>query len=433
MKKNLFLASIAIIGMAGAMVMSSCSSKGDDLYSPDNAHKDVVKEYKANFVKYYGEVNPKETWDFSHRGSALAGVATTRGQGKGKGQGSNNVQDMSATESYGYEWNYSNKESTIAKLFNENWGNIVSAFGNVSPTTWAPASDLKIIFSVVGVSRDAASNSKYFEWGIANTPEGDLFIRQSSPANGKNAKIGNSAEQHTSSLDFSQIPAGSRWYTAFSDKKQFELTSSNSSTIADFKVVTLNIGGTDYTFWGFKCDGTNPDYTNLVLWVREVESVPVPVVSKRYMVEDLGGADDFDFNDVVFDVVRYSNGTEKCFVRALGGTLDITIKIGGAQWSKSEDYNVKEMLNTNPIDKNKCLKEFAVTGWNGYNSNVRVVVKAKDSNSEDESSYYTEEFPNAGDIPLMVATQYGKTWQKERDRVTELSWFTTSDVDLSED
>ena len=417
--------------MAGTLVLSSCSSKGEEYsYSPEKAHEFIEKDYKSAFIQKYGEISPFETWDLSQRGSTLAGFAGTRGN---KGQSSNLVQDMASTESYGYYLNYSNNESKIAKLFNNNWGDIVAEFGKVQPTTWAPSG--KIIFSVVGVSRDDASSAKYFTWGVANTPEGDLYLRQSSPDNGKNAKIGNSAEKHTSSLDFSQIPDGARWFTASSDKKKVDLSSAYNQTITDFKIVTMTIDGVSYTFWGFKCDKTNPDYTNLVLWVKEIPTVPVPVISKRYMVEDLGGSYDFDFNDVVFDVIKYSDGSQKCYVRALGGTLDVTIKVANNSWTKRQDYTITEMLNTNPIDPNLCLKEFDATGWDGDNSKVSVIVEGNDKAAGGETTYYwAVPFPAQGEAPLIVATMYGsKTWMLERQSVPNVQWFQFSDTDLSED
>lgn len=430
MKKRLFLVSCAVTMMAGTVVLSSCSKGEEYSYSPEKAHEFIEKDYKSAFVQKYGEISPFETWDLSQRGSTLAGFAGTRGN---KGQSSNLVQDMASTESYGYYLNYSNNESKIAKLFNNNWGDIVAEFGKVQPTAWAPSG--KIIFSVVGVSRDDASSAKYFTWGVANTPEGDLYLRQSSPANGKNAKIGNSAEKHTSSLDFSQIPDGARWFTASSDKKKVDLSSAYNQTITDFKIVTMTIDGVSYTFWGFKCDKTNPDYTNLVLWVKEIPTVPVPVISKRYMVEDLGGSYDFDFNDVVFDVIKYSDGSQKCYVRALGGTLDVTIKVGNNSWTKSQDYTITEMLNTNPIDPNLCLKEFDATGWDGDNSKVSVIVEGNDKAAGGETTYYwAVPFPAQGEAPLIVATMYGsKTWMRERQSVPNVQWFMFSDTDLSDD
>ena len=76
--------------IAGAAV-----NKADELYSPDNAHQNLVKKYQEDFVNHFGEISPNETWDFSLRGSSLA-AARTRSSNKAS------VQNMSATESYGY-------------------------------------------------------------------------------------------------------------------------------------------------------------------------------------------------------------------------------------------------------------------------------------------------------------------------------------------
>lgn len=436
MKKRLFWVSCAVTMMTGTLVLSSCGSKGEEYsYSPERAHEFIEKDYKSAFIQKYGEISPFETWDLSQRGSTLAGFAGTRGNGNGNGHGqsTNLVQNMSSTDSYGYLLNYSNNESQIAKLFNAHWGEIVAKFDEVQPTTWSPAG--QIIFSVVGVSRDDQSNSKYFTWGIAGTSEGDLFLRMSSPANGKNAKIGNSAENHTSSLDFSRIPSDARWFTASSDKKKVDLSSDYNQTISDYKVVTMNIDGVSYTFWGFKCDETNPDYTNLVLWVRDGSGTKVPVLAKRYMVEDLGGSYDFDFNDVVFDVIKFSDGSQKCYVRALGGTLDVTIKVGNSSWNKSQNYTITEMLNTSSIDPNIVLKEFDVTGWDGENNTVSVIVEGNEEAQGGTTTYYwAVPFPAQGEAPLIVAVMYGsKTWMLERQSIPSKEWFQFSDIDLSED
>ena len=62
------------------------------------------------------------------------------------------------------------------------------------------------------------------------------------------------------------------------------------------------------------------------------------------MVEDLGGSgeSDIDFNDVVFDVEQFSDGSQKCIVRALGGTLPIKI------WNAEKVSVTEEWFNTYP-------------------------------------------------------------------------------------
>ena len=196
-----------------------------------------------------------------------------------------------------------------------------------------------------------------------------------------------------------------------------------------------------YTFWCFMCDETQyADYKDLVLWVDKAPVIRTPVASKRYMVEDLGGSDDFDFNDVVFDVVRYNDGTTWCYVRALGGILDVTINVAGSSWTKSQYYNpYTQMLNTTSINPNACYGEFEVTGaWDDENnSNVSVTVKAEEEKEKELTPggntefYYTVPFPAVGTVPLIIATPISKTWRYERDRITDINWFTISDIDLS--
>ena len=83
--KRIIIASYAFVAMAGAAIMSSCSSNGGEYsYNPEKMHDNVVKDYQSAFVKKYGEISPYETWDFSQRGSTLAGFAGTRGNGNGK-------------------------------------------------------------------------------------------------------------------------------------------------------------------------------------------------------------------------------------------------------------------------------------------------------------------------------------------------------------
>ena len=120
---------------------------------------------------------------------------------------------MSATKSYGYLLDAGAHESTIANLFNHNWDKIVQAFNNQNETeNWSTyTAGKKIVFSVAGVSRTPGSGTKYFYWGVKDTPQGDLFVRIGSANNGNNANIGNACETHTSSLDFSKIPSGSVW------------------------------------------------------------------------------------------------------------------------------------------------------------------------------------------------------------------------------
>ena len=423
MKRSVFLSSMSIIVMAVAMAVSSCS-KNTDLYDSmavaENAHLKMVDAYKAAFTAKFGDVSGK-TWDYSARGGAKA-------QTRGNGNGGDYLADWRGTESYGYVWNYVEKagvadpmnESEVNNLVHNYWDNtILPAINNTVAKAWNPEG--KIVFRTLITTRDGNTQNKYFAVGaeIAGT---DLFLRMASPANGNNSNGGTTSDQHTSSIDFSQIPASAKWYacaTEGNNKNQIEIDAADWK-LENFKEVTVNCGGKECTFWCFQCytGASTYTYTDIVLWVQEVPSVPALKVLKRYMVEDLGRADDFDFNDVVFDVAEFIDGSQKCYVRALGGTLGITIKVGDSSWSKSAVYENSNMVNTSgSVDYSACLAEFDVTGWNTSTNNVSVEVADKDG------YHYGLEFPQKSEIPFIVATADGKQWMDERQGVPNVGWF----------
>ena len=194
------------------------------------------------------------------------------------------------------------------------------------------------------------------------------------------------------------------------------------------------------------------DYEDLVFMVYGKPVPPAIVLKeriiengKRYMMEDLGTTDDFDFNDVVVDVVnrtketlRYqvdSEGNETFLgvdktetlptvarIRAMGGTMDFTLKIGNTEWKKSSKFDVSTMYNTKDIDPTAVLHEFKVSGWKSYTNNVSGKVAGK-NNNPGQSSRRTISFPQPGQTPLMVAFDVTHEWKGERERMPE-SWLT---------
>jgi hypothetical protein len=420
MKKSVFLTSMSIMVMAGAMAVSSCSKSGDVYDSnlvAENDHATVVEKYEAAFKAKFGDVSG-ETWDYSARGGAKAQT---------RGNGGDYLQDWKPTNSYGYIWNYPEKakvddpmpENDVNYLVKNYWENTIKpAILEASVKTWAPEGS--VVFRSFVTTRDASTEDKYFAWG-AEIEGNDLYLRLASPANANDKKGGNTIGQHTSSLDFSKVPSTAIWYTCATtgqNKNKIEINAADWK-LENFKEVTVKCGEKECTFWCFQCHPSdNPTYTDLVMWVQKVPSVPSLTMQKRYMVEDLGESDDFDFNDIVFDVVQFSDNTERCFVRALGGTLGIKINVGNNSWSKASTYVETEMLNTKgEVDYDKCLAEFDVTGWNADNSKVSVEVTGKDGYK------WVLKFPETGEVPFIVATADGKEWMNERVAVPNKEWF----------
>ena len=146
----------------------------------------------------------------------------------------------------------------------------------------------------------------------------------------------------------------------------------------------------------------------------------------RYMVEDLGSTDDFDFNDIVIDVTEnkaktpvYTNGvltswnegetTQKAVIRHLGGTLPFLLTIGDKQLP---EMGGQSTFQTSPNT------EFDVTGWNINSHNISVQVQQKDN----QGVYNNVVFPKAGEAPMIIAVDPSQGWMNERQSVPE-SWF----------
>lgn len=175
----------------------------------------------------------------------------------------------------------------------------------------------------------------------------------------------------------------------------------------------------------------NPDTPPTEKIIDEKYSVKTNI-TKRYMIEDLGATDDFDFNDIVVDVTENTTEThrrtykatadgekgdfvadivigttksQKATIVHLGGTLPFKLKIGETDFGELEgqlDVDVK-------IEKN-------IKGWDPEKNNVSIEVQQKNG------AYYTIKFPKAGEAPMIIAVKPEQKWMHERKCVPS-SWF----------
>ena len=158
--------------------------------------------------------------------------------------------------------------------------------------------------------------------------------------------------------------------------------------------------------------------------IEEVKTV-------RYMIEDLGATDDFDFNDIVVDVTEirtisptYTNGVvtkwnekgkrQEAIVRHLGGTLPFVLKIGNKEYAAGG----QDTFQTSPD-----LKLDDVTGWTGLNGAHNVSIEVEQKNSE---GVFKVQFPKAGEAPMIIAVDPSQGWMTERQSVPA-DWFYTND------
>ena len=192
-----------------------------------------------------------------------------------------------------------------------------------------------------------------------------------------------------------------------------EDASNPNTTDNDFNDVVFMIYGEPYVPQSFE--------------VKDLEKI----VKKRYMVEDLDSNDDIDFNDIVVDVVStytYTQTTSnsgivtygpetlksrKAEIKALGGTLDFELNLGGKKWKKSDEFDATVMYNTDPIDYNLVLAELELPlTFDPATNNISVTVYQKDS---DKVSAEVN-FPASGTTPMIIAFNSYVQWSKERVR-----------------
>lgn len=238
--------------------------------------------------------------------------------------------------------------------------------------------------------------------------------------------------------------------------KEVQLDLSSNGIELQKDAIIKYIGIEDILVKGDSGETSDKDFNDVVLAIVGNPDVPAEVIvsenyyevetntTKRYMIEDLGSTNDFDFNDVVVDVIEnikigrkltMENGivvkdeetgdvaaSQKAFVRALGGTLDLTLKIGNTEWKKSDELDASKMYNTKQgdIDYNAVLVEFPVYGWSPTNNNVSIVVNQNKSNE-----VFTITFPKMGAAPMIIAVEPEVKWMDERVSVPK-SWFYTT-------
>ena len=175
------------------------------------------------------------------------------------------------------------------------------------------------------------------------------------------------------------------------------------------------------------------DLNDVVFLVYGNPNVPQPIEiinnevkeikTKRYMIEDLGSTDDFDFNDIVVDVTRervkkittangvvtkeeYISDKQKAVIRHLGGTLPFSLTIG--------ETLLEEMKGQMNVEPNT---EYTITGWNPETNNI--FAKVKGGSNE---NVHIIQFPGKGEVPMIIAVDPVVEWMEERVSITK-DWF----------
>ena len=417
------------IAAMAALTVGFVSCSDHDVYDADAYYQKQATAYKTNFEKQYGKVSSTQSWDFSARNDGAAYDVLEGEQPNVRTRAISSVADVNSS----YEISPGVQISILKPVETLNELAYIRTYGNAQPTKEWTVEDMYGVHDMwvwyahgyegmEELDNGFASYSlgiHYIEIGTGSYNAGTEYythlpIAGAAYTNGWYPGYSNTATGVTDGkvgqrIDASGLADASRfedvyWWAMVDDgtpdngiKEKFELKY--------YKEYTTPRGA---VYWLFDCNHDG-DYTDLICLVEPTATC------KRYMVEDLGATDDFDFNDIVIDV---SAKGEKQWaeVRAMGGTLDFTVTIGNTTWTKSENgFNPAMMYNTKKtVDWNAVLATFDVTGWVPESNNITVQVKGSTNNgTAQDRTVSTIAFPKRGEVPMMIAVAPTQTFYCE--------------------
>lgn len=323
MKKNFFFAALAVSAMTG-ITMTSCSEE-KNYYDP-NAHLNELKQkYVESFEQRYGAPAASQAWGFGAVEPIDTAKLTTKGGTRAANPNSNQWHEFvevpapltEAEKKHVYEYfRAHSKDAEGIQTFSMTDYFVLQA--------WKGVEEYKDANGTTVVA------SRHMDKLSINGDHVLDFNNTSSSANG-----GMMLMQNTLTKDF-----------AYNNSLDGQM---------HYEYKLLEVPGYGY-FVGFDfcATGANPNqqverdgiYTDGIVKI-------VPAVYKnahRVMCEDLGTTDDFDFNDVVFDVAFLReywpvNGTFAIItLQAAGGTMPLFID--GKEVHELFGVQTSDMINT---------------------------------------------------------------------------------------
>lgn len=186
------------------------------------------------------------------------------------------------------------------------------------------------------------------------------------------------------------------------------------------------------TFLGFEDGGNDEDLNDIVFWVEgrydEDQDIPeVPTTTpieetKEYQswilaCEDLGDTDDYDFNDIVLEVVKKDDGTIDIKCLAAGGTLPANILYDGMDLGEVHDMfgvPTSTMVNTINITNYPYPTKTVYVGndWT-IADNINKFSIVVSQNAGNVNSVVIES-PEEGKAPQIIVVPGEWEWPKER-------------------
>lgn len=440
---------LAVAACAGMSITSCTADK--DLYSPEVAEQNVKDEYTANFMKKYGMISPDQTWDFSNGIESVLPGTRSVAKGTRAIDPTITVGDYYQVDNATLTWMRDRLEEgkdnrSLGAPFKMNMPSnsftIVPIFVGQAGLTWdlhmvvvnqdGSTKDMKIWSKGEGMQM---KSSRYEAWQTLNSGSNTL---NAAAVRSLQYTI-DGVPEYTPFYFYLEVTKEDATY-AHKGTKQSSLDGmmlaledcplpSNLPPVdGEARQITL-IGCEDANL-----SGSDHDVNDVVFLIygnpKKPEKIEIDekeeTKATRYMVEDLGATDDFDFNDIVIDVearrtvkyikvngvidyskTQYGDWTQTATLKHLGGTLPYNVFIGRGQLP----WQVAEL----DVDKNETVE---ITGWDFVNNNITVKVQSK-TNSE---VFVTIPFPKAGEAPMIIATTPEQRWMGERESVPA-DWF----------
>ena len=412
----------------------------------------VVDEYEKNFIDTYGEIDPNQSWDFSTGTPTISLPSSSAKAGTRAG----GYERKNSTDYYEFPAATINK---MKEVFVEGRDNrdLGTSFA-----MHAPANAIYIMPMYMGTSGGNFELWMHVE-GIAEDIKvwskwQDLQVKPTAGSDWKDVKVHNSSNNcvgvaaiRSKYYKFSGLPENAvmHFYLKITQaaggyNETNQILTSISGYMRDFKFgndgfptglkgIDENITKPEAMIIGVEDATTSKsdhDYNDVVFMIYGEPYVPQTfkveefetTYSKRYMIEDLGSTDDFDFNDIVVDVQETftqkkttdEQGLEtwsdpvlkgqKAFLRHRGGILPFELTIGSTKLEKMDG-----VLSDDPNT------EFNVTGWDRNSNNISIKVYQ----SADSQTATDVNFPQDGAIPMIIATDTNVAWSAER---VEFNW-----------
>lgn len=354
--------------LMGAAMFSSCGNDHEDLYDPNAAALMKANEYSKAFIAKFGNIDPNHTWGF---GDALASRASEPGAADNPSK-YNMVHPTGITAV---------EKQLVTQWFKEN-RNPVSI-----DLDWTD-------FWIQQVSSNSEYTNKISYLKLNNDEDVQRF--NNSPSDGLIMYMTNTL---SSNFSYQDSHNSERIYN------KYVICEINGEYYVGFDYCSNKVGEeipADGYYWDWILKITKANFKNMT----------------RVIAEDLGTTDDFDFNDVIFDVKfmkEQINGQDVNYAEitliAAGGTLPLSICSETQEFEVHEKFGVStnEMVNTG--SGVNC--EEVTFRLDGCASIYDIKIKVE----SEEAMYYLTSYKGKAPQLICVGTDYLPT--KERQSISD--------------